>query len=153
MADEWRRVTDDQICNYTGSPDNPETARYNRILQVRLTEGVVQLSEKLGGLMETIYRSSGRISEKTDELMEVVQKSTDRVAGKADEIRQSYERIADSQGRQQMAVIGLSIVVALATIAYAAITWKSVEVMRESNAIQRQMLAAQEQAARTPRQK
>src|ERR1700722_2723596 len=179
MHDDWRSVTDEQICTFTGSPGNPETARFERILQVRLTESVGLLSAKLTGLMETIHRSTGRLSdrtaalgdtvtlaadrlgaksdtltqvvssssdllaEKADDLSKVVKSSTERLSEKADELRSSYERIADSQSRQQRAVILLSVVVALATVAYTVITWQSVRAMRASNDIQRQMLDAQ----------
>jgi hypothetical protein len=182
MSDDWRRVTDEQICTFTGLPSNPETARFERILQVRLTESVGLLSAKLTGLMETIYRSTGRVSDRTealgdsvtsaadrlgeksdaltnvvnsssellgqkaDDLSNVVISSTERLSQKADELRSSYERIADSQSRQQRALILLSVVVSVATVAYTVITWQSVQAMRAANDIQRQMLAAQQQA-------
>jgi len=45
MNSEWKRVTDDQICSFTGTPENPETARYERILQVRLRQELTGLIE------------------------------------------------------------------------------------------------------------
>jgi hypothetical protein len=157
MSSEWEKITDDQICSFTGVPANPETARYERILQVRLRQ-------KLTGLIEQIHRSTQLISERTDGLKEVMQSSTENLSKKVeglvnafqsstevlskktDELKSTYEKIANSQGRQQFALILLSLVVAAATVLYTWITWKQVEATRTSNAIQQQMLSAQREA-------
>ena len=161
MSREWERVTDDQICSFTGSPDNPETARYERILQVRLRQkltGLIEqihsstqvISERTDGLKEVIQSSSDKLSKKVEGLESAVQSSTEVLSEKTDELKSTYEKIANSQGRQQVALILLSVVVAAATVLYTWITWKQVEATRASNEIQRQMLSAQREVDAKP---
>lgn len=94
---------------------------------VRSTEAMIRLGDKVTGLMETIYRASQGIQEKAETLFSL------------------YDRISRSQTRQHRIVIGLTVVLALSTIAYTVITWLSVSAMREANEIQRQVLKLQQQ--------
>jgi hypothetical protein len=96
---------------------------------VRSTEAMMRLGDKVTGLMETIYRASQGIQEKADTLFSL------------------YDRISRSQTRQQRIVIGLTVVLALSTIAYTWITWLSVSAMRDANEIQRQVLKLQQQGS------
>ena len=121
--------SDEVIVNFTGARDNPTTARYERILQKRLTDAVRELKDKLTGLVETIYRASQGLQEKSDRLSTL------------------YERFSRSQGRQQLALIILSVVVAISTAVYTWITWQSVVAMREANEIQRQLVTLQKQSS------
>lgn len=131
MNSDWNNVTDDEILNNTGNRDNPITARYERILQKRMTDTTVELKDKLVGLMETIYRASQGIQEKAEKLFSL------------------HDRISRSQTRQQNVLIGLSVVVAVSTAVYTWITWQSVEAMREANEIQKQLLVLQKSAPST----
>jgi len=128
MPKDWKEISDDEILNFDGS-QTAIMARYERIMQKRSTDAVLGLRDKLTGLMETVYRASQGLQEKTDQLFGL------------------YDRISRSQGRQQLALIVLSVVVALSTVAYTWITWQSVAAMRAANEIQKQVLELQKQSA------
>lgn len=123
MPKDWKDITDDEILNFAG-PQTADIARLDRILQKRSTDAVLQLRDKLTGLIETIYRASQGLEEKAKEVMN------------------QYKSAADAQRRQQNMLLILSIVVAISTVTYTAITWQSVKAMREANTIQRQLLAS-----------
>lgn len=127
MNSEWKNVTDDEILNFMGTRDNPNTARYERILQKRMTDATSELNDKLVGLMQTIYRASQGLQEKSDQFFSL------------------YTQISQSQGQQRRVIIILSIVVAVSTAAYTWITWQSVVAVREANEIQKQVLTLQKQ--------
>ena len=74
------------------------------------------------GVMETLYRASQALGQRTNALLT------------------EYRTASVSQGRQQKVLVALSVVIALATVAYTWVTWKSVIAMREGNAIQQQLL-------------
>lgn len=124
MSKDWKEISNDEILNFDGS-QTAIMARYERIMQQRSTEAEIGLSDKVTGLMETIYRASQGIQEKTDKLLDL------------------YDRISASQSRQQAIVISLTVVLAISTALYTWITWQSVAAMREANEIQRQLLQLQ----------
>jgi uncharacterized protein HemX len=65
-------------------------------------------------------------------------------AKKTDELFSLYKQFAESQRRQQAAVVViLSVVIALATALYAWVTWESVAARREANELQRQLIELQ----------
>ncbi len=102
---------------------------WERRLAQRVADAVNRLGDKITGLMETIYRASQGIQEKTDNLLGL------------------FDRISQSQKRQQNIVIVLTVVLALSTLAYTLITWLSVSAMNEANEIQRQVLQIQRVAS------
>jgi len=57
------------------------------------------------------------------------------------DIIQSNERASKIYKTQQWFLLGLTLVIAVATIAYCYITWLSVQAMNESNRIQNQLLS------------
>jgi hypothetical protein len=124
MPKDWKDISDDEVLNFSG-PQTAEIARYERIMQKRSIEAIVSLRDKVTGLMENVYRASQGLQEKSEKLFAL------------------YERISKAQGRQQLVLIILSVVVALSTAAYTWITWQSVAAMREANEIQRQVLELQ----------
>ena len=124
MPQDWKDLPEDDLLNFEGT-NTALMARYERIMQKRSTDAVLGLSEKLAGLMETMYRASQGLQEK------------------ADKLHQLFDKNSSAQSRQQTILIALSIVVAASTAAYTWITWESVAAMREANEIQRQVLALQ----------
>jgi hypothetical protein len=124
MPKDWKEISNDEILNFDGS-QTAIIARYERIMEHRSTEAVIGLRDKVTGLMETIYRAGQGIQEKTDKLLDL------------------YNQISASQSRQQVVVIGLTVVLALSTTLYTWITWQSVAAIREANEIQRQLLQVQ----------
>jgi hypothetical protein len=121
MSKDWKDISDDEILNFDGSQTNM-MARYERIMQKRSADALLGLRDKLTGLMETIYRASQGMKDK------------------ADEVIAQYNKATESQQQQQRALLILSAVVAVSTVAYTLITWQSVKAMREANDIQRELL-------------
>ena len=117
---------DDQHLQNAVPHDKYAKVEWERRLAQRATEAVNRLGDKVKGLMETIYRASQGIQEKTDKLLDL------------------YNKISQSQGRQQKIVIALTVVLAISTVAYTWITWQSVSAMRDANEIQRQLLHLQQ---------
>ena len=121
MPEDWKEITDDEILNFEEA-HTAKMARYERIMRHRNNESLNSLRDKVTGLMETIYRASQGMKEKTDELITL------------------YGKFTKSQGRQQIIIIILTLVIAASTTAYTLITWQSVSAMREANKIQIQIL-------------
>lgn len=128
MPRDWKDISDDEVLNFSG-PQTAEIARYDRIMQKRSIDAIVGLRDKVSGLMETVFRASQGFQEKSDNLFHL------------------YERISKAQGRQQLVLVILTVVVAASTVAYTWITWQSVTAMREANDIQRQFLELQKPIA------
>ena len=125
MPKDWKDIGDDEILNFEEA-HTAKMARYERIMEMKSTEALHGVRDKLVGLMETIYRASQGIQGKTDDLL-----------GR-------YDKISLAQNRQQKVLIALSVVIAVSTVAYTAITWHSVSAMRESNRIQQEFLDLKE---------
>ena len=108
--------SDDEILNFEEA-HTAKMARYERIMEKKSIDALHDVRDKLMGLMETIYRASQGLQDKTDELLDL------------------YDKFSKAQNRQQMLLIVLSVVIALSTVAYTAITWQSVSARREGNRI------------------
>ena len=114
MPNDWKDIDTDEILNFVGSQTNT-IARYERIMQQRNLESTNELKNQVNGLTETIYRSSQGIQDK-------------------------YTEYSSSQEKQQKKIFWLTVVIALSTAVYTAITWHSVTAMNESNNIQKKLL-------------
>jgi hypothetical protein len=147
---DWKDISVDEMLNFQG-PQTAEIERYRRILEHRSTLAMNDLSDRLKGVMQQMHRSTGQFSDKADEFKRTVQDSAAQISTKADDLRRSYERIADAQGRQQLATLILSCVVAGATMLYTYITWQDVKAARDGNAIQAQVLDMERKATSVPK--
>jgi len=121
MPKDWKELSDDDILNFDG-PQTAEIARLERIMRHR---EAVALKELRGELRQLADR---------------VGTSTDRFVGVGNRLIETIEADSRSQARQQRAMIGLTVVIALATVVYVVATWFSVEAMQEGNDLQRQEL-------------
>lgn len=65
------------------------------------------------------------------------------------QLKESISNAAKLQSRSLWVTLGLTAVIAIATIFYTVSTWQSVQVQREANAIQREVLETQ--PTETPR--
>jgi len=140
MAKKWDEIDIDEVLNFNEAHTG-KMAQYERIMQHRLTDAVSILSDKLIGVMETIYRAHQGLKGKADDLQtayeEISKKQMD-----------SYKQISDSQSRLQKWIIVLTFIIAISTVAYVFITWKSVSAIQESNVIQRKTVEAMQEANR-----
>lgn len=59
------------------------------------------------------------------------------MVGVGNRLIKTIEEQGKVQRKQQSAIVGLTVVIAVATVAYVGITWLSVQAMREANEIQR----------------
>ena len=132
MPKNWDEIEIDAMLNFDEAHTG-KMAQYGRIMQYQLTKSVSFLSEKLMGVMETIYRAHQGLKEKADELQNTYTKISQKQID-------SYREITESQSRLQKWIIVLTFIIALSTVAYVFITWKTVSAMKESNEIQRQFL-------------
>ena len=132
MPKNWDKIDINEMLNFDDAHTG-KVAQYGRIMQHQLTKSVSILSEKLTGVMETIYRAHQGFKEKADELQSKYTKISQKQID-------SYGQIAESQSRLQKWIIALTFIIALSTVAYVFITWKSVSTMKEANEIQRQFL-------------
>ncbi len=121
MAKDWKEMGDDEILNFEEA-HTAKMARYQRIMEMKSIVALDGVKDRLTGLIETIYRANQGFKSKTDELIGL------------------YGKISQSQSRQQILLILLSVVIAVSTIAYTYITWQSVSAMREGNRIQQEFL-------------
>jgi hypothetical protein len=139
MPKDWKDLTDEEILNFEG-PQTGQMNRYDRIMQQRLILTLTDVRGQLNGLMETIYRFS-------QGLRGTITKSTSEMKESADQLSELYDKVSKDQGKQQRAILFLTIVVAISTALYTYITWQSVSAMREANEIQREFLELEERKA------
>lgn len=125
MATDWKDINEDEMLNSESLQPGP-MARFERIMAKKSIDALHRVSDKLVGLMDAIYKANQGLQDKTDKLIDL------------------YDNISKAQSRQQRLLIVLSVVIALSTVAYTAITWQSVSAMREGNRIQQEFLELKE---------
>jgi len=137
MAKDYREIEVADILNYE-HPDTAVMARYERIMQYRAIEAMNSLTVRidravdgLAGVSQTIHRVGQLID------------------ARAAELKSQNDDGAKAQRRQQNIVIGLTIVIAAATVAYTGITAWAVSIAEEANDIQRR-IASQTSLLPTP---
>ncbi|MBA3030314.1 MAG: hypothetical protein FP816_16095 [Desulfobacteraceae bacterium] len=135
----WSKIEIDEILDFNGGAAS-DIAKYDRIMQHYLTESVNVLSQKLVGVMETIYKAHQSVDEKADELQKTFREITDKQINayeeNANRLIGSNTKISNSQSKLQKFVIFLTFVLVGATIAYTLFTWQSVKATLESNELQ-----------------
>ena len=119
MPRNWDEIPEDEMLNFDDAHTG-QMAQYARIFQKRT-------QESLGGVEHELKNLASRLGT-----------STDRLLGVGNELIRTTEEAAASQRRHQWAVVGLTVVIAAATVAYTWITWLSVQAMRDANEIQSQ---------------
>jgi len=127
MNENWRKISTDEILNtlvpQVGDGEE-EAARFGRIMKHRNNLALHEVSGNLKGLMETIYKASQNIDD-------------------------SFQGFKVEQKRQDRFMLGLTIVIAIATILYTGITAWSVYTMQESNQIQAELLRLEQRKVST----
>ena len=117
MKPDWTKINIDEILNY--SEANADIlGRYDRIMRHRETVELENVRNALINLRGAVY------------------KSTDR-------LETSINEAAKKQGKAQKVGIALTVVITIATVAYAGTTWLSVQTQREENEIQRELIELQ----------
>lgn len=122
MAKSHQEITDDEMLGEYTPDMGSASKRFDRILWYRLRMKVLALSEN-------VYNVGQLMQVKFDDLIA----SYEKVSASQDEVAQSHRTL-------QRATVGLTIIIALATVAYVRITWLSVKAQNEANDIQRQQL-------------
>lgn len=79
-------------------------------------------------------------ADRLKELADRVGGSTDRLVNVGNDLRDAINTGSAVQSRHQKTLIGLTVVIALATIAYVWMTWLSVQTMQEANRISQEQV-------------
>ncbi|WP_036499370.1 hypothetical protein [Nitrosococcus oceani] len=118
MAKDWKELTTDELLNFNG-PETAEIARFERIMQQRTAESLREFQSELSNTANHINQS------------------TDRIVGVGNRLIKTIEAQGGAQKKHQRSIVWLTVVIAVATVAYVIITWFSVQTMQEANDIQR----------------
>jgi hypothetical protein len=129
MAKHWEQIGTDEILNFEDAHTGL-MARYERIMRHREIEALNNVHSGLFDVKKTIHQKSDGL-EKRLESLEQVQAGA-----------------AKTQGRLGIITIALTVVIASATVAYTWVTWKAVQVQREANEIQEQVLSTSGDSSR-----
>ena len=118
MPKDWKDISDDEILNYNEAHTG-QMARYGRISEKRTQNAL------------------GKVEQELSTLTKASQTSTDRLVDVGNRLITSIEADSKAQAKYQKAIVALTVVIAIATVAYTVITWQSVGVMRDANELQR----------------
>ena len=127
MPRDWKDIGLDEILNF----DDAQTGRmaqFERIMRHKEIEALSKVHTGLSDLEKAIHDSSNKL-ENQMKVLEV-----------------KLETSAQMQNKLQKITIALTVVIAIATVAYALITWQTVTIQQETNEIQRQLLSNNESA-------
>ena len=117
MKTDWTKIKIDELLNWVGGQTD-QIARYDRIMRHRETVELENVRHALLDLNGAMHKSTKRLET-------------------------SINEAAKKQERAQKVGIALTVVIAIATVAYAGTTWLSVQTQREANEIQRELLESQ----------
>ncbi len=120
MKTHWEEIKTDEMLNYEGGQTH-EIARYDRIMRHREIVELINVSNALFDLKGAVHKSTKQLET-------------------------SINEAAKKQERAQKVGIALTVVIAIATVAYAGTTLWSVQTQREANEIQRELLELQSTA-------
>ena len=117
MPTDWRDISEDEILNFDEAHTG-KMAKYERIMRNKTNTVLMEVRTGLHDAKEATIQSS-------------------------EKIESALREAERSSGKFQKATIALTIVIAFATIFYTAVTWQAVQVDKEANQIQREMLEFQ----------
>lgn len=139
-----------EILDYEGA-ETAKIARYERIMQHRTIEAMNGLSLRLDGIVTELNDATSNLKVVATQLNGVTQ-TIYRVGQLAQEkVDEAIKAAADAgkaQGRQQLAMVGLTVALVLCTGVYTWLNYSVLNEMRKGNDIQAAVaVAAKEQAA------
>jgi len=117
MPRNWEDIPIDEVLNYSEG-NTGKMSQYERIMRNKETLALMNVHASVHDLKNTIGTSSGRLEQRVLSLEKTLDKSS------------------QSQSKLQWITIALTIVIALATVAYTWTTWQTVLVQKEANRIQ-----------------
>ena len=129
----------DTLTRYFSEKSIP-TGFYNAVGQIR--DHVQTLNKNL----ETSNEIIKNLGERLSGLGEGLSKTNQVIHNEADALTKAQHEIANKQSWFNGLTIGLTAVIAAATLAYVWITYQSVQAVRESNKIQQEVLRMQQRA-------
>ena len=124
MPKDWKDITDDEVLNSEES-QTAIIARYKRIMDKKTIDALMKVRMGLFDVKESMHIVTNKLEARLIEA-EKIQKEA-----------------ATSQNKLQWVTIALTVVIALATVGYTWITWKSVQAQRDANKIQREAREAE----------
>ena len=117
MPTDWKNITEDELLNNDTGSDG-HIARYDRIIRKKTNDSLMQVWAGLHDVKVATIQSSEKIVS-------------------------ALNKAEESSSKFQKATIALTIVIAVATVIYTCITWQAVQVGKEANKIQLQLLQLQ----------
>ena len=120
MKTDWTTISTDDLLNWDGAQTD-QIARYDRIMRHRETVALENVNQALFDLNSAVHKSTKRLET-------------------------SINKAAEKQRRAQKIGFALTVVIAIAAVAYTGTTWLSVQAQREANAIQRELLESRNAA-------
>lgn len=124
MPKDWKNISEDDILNFDGAHTG-QMAQYERIMRNKTNNALMEVRMGLHDVKKATIQSSEKI----------------------EAALQEAER---SSRKFKKATIALTIVVAVATVFYSVVTWQAVQVDKESNQIQREILEFQRGTVAAP---
>ena len=118
MPVDWKDIKTDELLNYSDA-NTGQLNRYDRIMRQREIEALASVRAGLFDVKKAVHRAGDQLDERIQSFETAITAATEK------------------QDTFQKVTIGLTIVIALATVAYTWVTWQSVEAQREANEIQR----------------
>lgn len=124
MTRDWKNESIDDILNYDASHTG-KLHRFDRIMRQYEIEALKEVRAGLHDVKKSVLAASNQLAIEMGTLKESVNNSTVK------------------QGKFQRVTVGLTVVLAVASVLYTWVTWQSVLAQRESNTIQRAEIEAQ----------
>ena len=117
MKTHWKKIKIDEILDYSNA-DTGELGRYDRIMRQYEIEALSSVRAGLLELEMSVHSTGNGLVDRIESFEKATTIATRR------------------QGKVQIVTVWLTIVIALASVAYTWVTWESVQAQRESNRIQ-----------------
>ena len=117
MKTHWKKIKIDEILDYSNA-DTGELGRYDRIMRQYEIEALSSVRAGLLDLEMSVHSTGNGLVDRIESFEKATTIATRR------------------QGKVQIVTVWLTIVIALASVAYTWVTWESVQAQRESNRIQ-----------------
>lgn len=129
MPTSWKDIELDQILDFEEAHTG-KMARFDRIVRKYEINALGQVWAGLHDLKKTLAESATNL------------------ASKIEALEKAQRDAAKAESRLQKVAVSLTVVIAIATVIYTVVTWRSVEAQIESNRLQAKAVEAQMTANR-----
>ena len=142
MTKPWQDIDENIILNYHEA-ETALIAQYERIMSKKLRESLLDLKSQ-------VTVAGQKVAVAVNTLNDTLKETNNFIHDETEKIVQTYEKVANTEKKTQMATLFLSIIIALSTVAYVIITWQSVQAMHMANEMQNESLNIEYEKAHKP---